>query len=56
VYRPYAPNLFRRTAYPMTEPSLIPSVSYSMDPLLGNQPVSEWNSISSQPQFIETPR
>ena len=56
VYRPYAPNLYRRTAYPMTEPSLIPSVSYSMDPLLGNQPVSEWNSISSQPQFIETPR
>jgi len=56
VYRPYAPNLFRRTAYPMTEPSLLPSVSYPMDPMLGYQPVSEWNSIPSQPKFIETPR
>jgi len=55
-YRPYAPNLFRRTAYPMTEPSLLPSVSYPMDPMLGYQPVSEWNSIPSQPKFIETPR
>jgi len=27
-----------------------------MDPMLGYQPVSEWNSVPSQPKFIETPR
>jgi len=56
VYRPYIPNPFRRTAYPMTEPPLIPSVSYPMDPMLGYQPISAWNSIPSQPKFIETQR
>ena len=56
VYRPYTPNLLRRASYPMSEPSLMPSVSYPMDPMLGYQPVSEWNSIPSQPKFIETPR
>ena len=56
VYRPYTPNLLRRASYPMSEPSLMPSVSYPMDPLLGYQPISEWNNIPSQPKFIETPR
>jgi hypothetical protein len=56
VYRPYTPNLLRRASYPMSEPSLMPSVSYPMDPMLGYQPVSEWNNIPSQPKFIETPR
>jgi hypothetical protein len=27
-----------------------------MDPMLGYQPVSEWNSIPSQPKFIEIQR
>jgi hypothetical protein len=56
VYRPYTPNLLRRASYPISEPSLLPSVSHPMDPMLGYQPVSEWNSVPSQPKFIETPR
>jgi hypothetical protein len=56
VYRPYSPMLFRRTSLPMYEHGVMPSVSYPMDPMLGYQPVSEWNSIPSQPKFIETQR
>ena len=56
VYRPYSPPLFRRAPYPMYEPGLMPSVSYSVDPMLGYQPVSAWNTIPPQPKLIETQR
>ena len=56
VYRSYSPPLFRRAPYPMYEPGLMPSVSYPVDPMLGYQPVSEWNIIPPQPKLIETQR
>ncbi len=56
MYRPYPSMLFRRTSYPMYEPSLMPSVSYSGDSILGYQPISDWSGVTPQPKFIETPR
>jgi hypothetical protein len=56
VYRSYSPPLFRRSPYPMYEHGLMPSVSYSVDPMLGYQPVSAWNAVPPQPKLIETQR
>ena len=56
VYRSYSPPLFRRAPHPMYEPGLMPSVSYPIDPMLGYQPVSAWNTIPPQPKLIETQR
>jgi hypothetical protein len=56
VYRSYPPMLFRRSPHPMYEHGLMPSVSSPVDPMLGYQPVSEWNIIPPQPKLIETQR
>jgi hypothetical protein len=53
---PPPPTLFRRSPYPMYEHGLMPSVSYSVDPMLGYQPVSAWNAVPPQPKLIETQR
>ncbi|MFN3689922.1 MAG: anti-sigma factor family protein [Fimbriimonadales bacterium] len=52
------PPLFmlRRSAPPLTEPALMPSVSYPTDPLLGYQPVSHWNGVLVEPRMIEIQR
>ncbi|MCS7300434.1 MAG: hypothetical protein NZ556_02595 [Fimbriimonadales bacterium] len=48
--RPSSTLLFRHNPINPTEPYLIPSVVYPTDPLLGYQPVSNWNTIPVEPE------
>lgn len=43
----------RCIANPVTEPVLLPSVSYSADPMLGYQPVSDWSGVVAEPKMID---
>ncbi|OYT71309.1 MAG: hypothetical protein CFK49_03715 [Armatimonadetes bacterium JP3_11] len=54
-YRPNSLFWIRRSANPVTEPMLLPSVSYT-DPMLGYQPVSDWNGIAAEPKMIDVSR
>ncbi|MGQ9657583.1 MAG: hypothetical protein ACUVV1_06730 [Fimbriimonadales bacterium] len=56
VYRPYPSMLFRRTSYPLNEPTPLMSVSMPIEPTLGYQPISDWGSVEPQPKLIETQR
>lgn len=56
VYRPYPSMLFRRTSYPLNEPTPLMSVSMPIEPTLGYQPISDWGSFEPQPKLIETQR
>ncbi|MCX7924324.1 MAG: anti-sigma factor [Fimbriimonadales bacterium] len=48
--------LFRRSVNPITEPALMPSVSYPVDPLLGYQPTSDWSGVAAEPIMVEIQR
>ncbi len=56
AYRPSSLFLFRRSANPITEPALMPSVSYSVDPMLGYQPVNDWSRVLAEPRMVEIQR
>lgn len=56
IYRPYSSMLFRRTSYPLSEPTPLMSVSTPMESTLGYQPISNWSSVEPQPKLIETQR
>lgn len=55
-YRPTSLFWIRRSVNPITEPVLMPSVSYPNDPMLGYQPVSDWSGIVAEPKMVELPR
>lgn len=54
--RPAPMFLLRRTANPVAESALMPSVVYSAESTLGYQPVSYWNTVPVVPKLIETSR
>lgn len=47
---------YRRPLNPIAESALMPTVSYSPDPLLGYQPVSSWSDVPVEPRMVETRR
>lgn len=55
TYRPTS-MMLRRQTYSVTEPTLMPNVIYPVDPTLGYQPVSHWNTMPVEPKIIETVR
>jgi len=55
-YRPTSLFWMRRSPNPITEPVLLPSVSYSTDPMLGYQPVNNWSGIAAEPKMIDLAR
>ncbi|MCS6919693.1 MAG: hypothetical protein NZM28_07980, partial [Fimbriimonadales bacterium] len=56
AYRPSSLFLIRRSVNPITEPALMPSVSYSADPLLGYQPAVNWSGVPVEPRMVEIQR